>query len=148
MTTATAIPAPSMLDSRIPADTMSVGNAAPQVVTRTRVVDCPSYAWNNSDQVAREELGSFYGEFHHLLDEAAHELIRPLLIAEWRRTGRLVRLVDEHTFLDGQESPDEFVPDEQRWAVWQAAADQISGAELVFAAGLTDELAAMADRDF
>jgi hypothetical protein len=123
--------------------------AAVPVVTRIKVVDCPSYAWDNSDQAARDELGSaFYGEFSVLLDEAAYEAIRAHLIAGWRRAGRLCRLVDGGEFTRVTDTPDEWVPDEQRWAVWQAAADQISGAELVFAAGLTDEYRDDSDRDY
>lgn len=139
---------PSMSDSRIPTDTMPVRNAASEVVTRTKVVDCPSYAWDNSDQAAAHDLGTFYGLHRPELDGAAHELIRQHLIAGWRRAGRLCRLVDGGEFTRVTDTPDEFVPDEQRWAVWQAAADQITGAELVFAAGLTDELATFNDRDF
>jgi hypothetical protein len=123
--------------------------AAPvRVVTRTKVVDCPSYAWDNSDQAARDELGAFYGLYSALLDEAAHELIRAHLLGEWRKAGRLARLVDGREFTAVTDTAAEWVPDEQRWAVWQAAADQVSGEELVFAAGLTDELRDFSDRDF
>ena len=123
--------------------------AAPvRVVTRTKVVDCPTYAWDNSDQAARDELGAFYSEYSALLDEAAHELIRAHLLAEWRKAGRLARLVDGREFTRVTDTPAEFVPDEQRWAVWQAAADKVSGEELVFAAGLTDEYRDFSDRDY
>lgn len=122
-----------------------------QVVTRTRVVDCPSYAWDNSDQAAREDINTdFYSLYRPELAAAAHELIRTHLIAEWRKVGRLARLVDGREFTAVTDTPAEFVGDEQRWAVWQAAANQVSGEELVFAAGLVDELACFnnEDRDY
>lgn len=137
------ITALSVSDSRIPTDTVQVGNP-----TRVRVVDCPSYAWDNSDQGARLEISAaFYGLYRADLDAAAHELMRSPLIAEWRKTGRLVRLVDGREFVAATDSaPEQVVPDEERWAVWQAAADQITGAELVFAAVLGDEYAAWVQR--
>lgn len=119
-----------------------------RVVTRTKVVDCPSYAWDNSDQAARDELGAFYSLYSALLDEAAHELIRQHLLGEWRKAGRLARLVDGREFTRVTDTPAEYVADEQRWAVWQAAADLVSSEELVFAAGLTDELRDFNDRDY
>lgn len=126
--------------------------AAPvRVVTRTKVVDCPSYAWDNSDQAAREDINTdFYSLYRPELAAAAHELIRTHLIAEWRKAGRLARLVGDREFTAVTDTPAEFVPDEQRWAVWQAAADKVSGEELVFAAGLADELARFnnEDRDY
>jgi hypothetical protein len=118
-----------------------------RVITRTRVVDCPAYAWDNSDQPARDELGAaFYSLHRPELDAAAHELIRPLLIAEWRKHGRLCRLVDEAAFVAVPDGVSDYVDDKQRWTVWPTAAGQISGAELVFAAGLIDELAAWGER--
>lgn len=118
-----------------------------QVVTRTKVVDCPAYAWDNSDQPAALELGAaFYSEYRADLDAAAHELIRALLLAEWRRQGRIARLVGEKAFVAVPDGADNYVDDQQRWAVWQTCADQITGAELVFAAGLVDELAAWGDQ--
>jgi hypothetical protein len=113
--------------------------------TRTPVLDCPTYAWDESDQAARVDLGAFYSLYRADLDADAHELIRGHLIALWRRKGVLVRVVDLKAYVAAEGRPGE-PDDEQRWAVWQEAADQITAEELVFAAGLVDEYAAWGDR--
>jgi hypothetical protein len=108
------------------------------------VIDCPSYAWNESDQAARYELGSeFYGHYQVLLDDEAHELIRAHLRARWRQLGYRAVLVEYHTFVNTPPSLDlAEVPDEQRSAVWQHAAGRITAAQLVHEAFLVDEWAA------
>jgi hypothetical protein len=108
------------------------------------VIDCPSYAWNESDQAARLELGSeFYGRYEVLLDAAAHELIRAHLRDQWHQLGHRVHLVDYDTFVRTRPTPDLVeVPDDQRWRKWQTAANQITAAELIHEARLTDEWAA------
>lgn len=108
------------------------------------VIDCPSYAWDESDQAARIELGSeFYGRYERLLDSAAHELIRTPLRAQWHRRGHRVFLVDYDIYVTSPETPDQVdVSEKQRWDVWQLAADQITAAELVREAFLIEEYAA------
>lgn len=108
------------------------------------VIDCPSYAWDESDQAARLALGDeFYGRYQHLLDKAAHELIRGHLRAEWRRLGHRVHLVEYDTYVTTGPTPDVVeVLDAQRWEVWQRAADLITAAQLVHEAYLHEEWAA------
>lgn len=108
------------------------------------VIDCPSYAWDESDQAARLALGSEFCErYQHLLDKAAHELIRPHLRARWRRLGHRVHLVEYEAYVATGPTPDVVeIPDKRRWEVWQFAADQIAAYQLVHEAFLMDEWAA------
>jgi len=108
------------------------------------VIDCPSYAWDESGQGARLELGSeFYGRYERLLDKAAHELIRVHLRDQWHQLGHRVHLVEYEAFVATRPTPDVAeVLDTVRWRAWQAAADQITAAALVHEAFLVDEYAA------
>jgi hypothetical protein len=118
-------------------------SAAEQIVHLV-VIDCPSCAWDESGQGARLELGNeFYGRYEHLLDAAAHELIRAHLRDQWHQLGHRVHLVDHHTYVTIRPTPDLVeIPDEQRWQEWQTAANQITAVELIHEARLTDEWAA------
>jgi hypothetical protein len=119
-----------MSDSRIPTDTMWVGN--PALLT---VIDCPRCAWRD---FGATQLGSFGSMHRERLDEAARELIRRPLIEAWRRRGFRVQLVCHHDCAADPGAVDD-PPDEVFIAVRQEAADAVEDAELVFAAGLTDE---------
>lgn len=129
---------------QLPAELAGAGPISAAEQIHMAAVDCPSYAWDESDQAARIELGAeFYGRYAHLLDTAAHELIRVHLRDQWHQLGHRVHLLDYQTYVTTRPTPDLIeVPDEQRWKEWQTAADQITAAELIHEARLTDEWAA------
>ncbi len=113
------------------------------------VVDCPAYAWDNSDQPAMLDLRNTFGEdlvqaHRDDLDAAAYRLIETHLTIEWRnRDFAAVFVHGKSAFEDGATpGPDGTsyaVPaDEIYHQVWQAAADAITDTDLVREADLTD----------
>lgn len=102
---------------------------------RLVVIDNPASAWDESDHRAYSPLDTDWARDNRdLLDEAAHDLIRPHLAAEWRKHGLTVR------FEDGRFHPDrgdEVEPaNETYWGVWQAAANQVTTEALLERAGI------------
>lgn len=109
--------------------------------TRT-VIDCPQYAWDNSDQPAVLDLRSAYGiqwvsDFREDLDTAAIDLIRDYLIVEWRARGYEPSFMDDTAaYEDLARIPSTDPADETYWQVWDAAAAAITADELVDKASL------------
>lgn len=113
----------------------------PPVRTLTQIVDCPACVWNDFGATGLD--GDFVREWSFALHSAGAELIRPQLTLAWRKRGYHAELVCHHLHKALGEIA---APTEVCHEVWQEAVDQITGAELVFAAGLVDEHAAWGDR--
>lgn len=122
------------------------------------VVDCPAYAWDNSDQPAVLDLRNTFGEelikrYRSSLDLAAHRLIETHLTIEWRNRGYAVAFVyNPSAFEDGATpGPDGTpyaTPDDATYLqVWQAAAAAITDKELVDEARLTEVFPLRTDLD-
>lgn len=111
----------------------------------TTVVDCPAYAWDNSDQPAIVDLRERYGfewvsDWREDLDEAAHNLIRDYLLAGWRRRGyepEFMDDVDRYGTLARYPAPTD-PPSETYWQVWDEAAYAITADELIDKANLRE----------
>jgi hypothetical protein len=111
--------------------------AAPRPrVTLPQIFDCAENAW---DEVGATGLGDFGRLYREDLDDAGRELIRPLLIAGWRKRGYRVRLLDATSINRMSPDPNVDPPNETYWQVWQEAADQIDYSALLTAADLEAE---------
>jgi hypothetical protein len=111
------------------------------------VVDCPAYAWDNSDQQAILDLRNTFGDdlvdtYETDLRHAAHKLIETHLDAAWGNRDFAVSYVrNASAFEDGAtpgpDGTEYFVPsDETYHQVWQTAADAITDKDLVHEADL------------
>jgi hypothetical protein len=114
------------------------------VITGT-MVDCPAYAWDNSDQPAILDLRERYGiqwvsDWRDDLDTAAYDLIRDYLLAEWRKRGYEPEFTDDTAkFEADSHHPAPTDPSDQTyWAVWEAAAYAITADELIDKANLRE----------
>lgn len=119
-------------DSRIPTDTM--WDSLPTLAPAT---DCPRCVWRD---YGVHGLDVDFSRYHpDRIDETGRELLRPLLIAAWRRHGYHVTLLCHHDCAADLASADG-PSDEVYVAVRQEAADRLPwAAEFAAAAGLTDE---------
>ncbi len=110
----------------------------------TTIVDCPTYAWNESDQPAIVDLRQRFGEqwvsdFREDLDTAAIDLIQDHLLAEWRRRGYEPQFMhDTAAYEDLARIPSTDPSDHTYWAVWDEAAYAITAEQLIAKANLTD----------
>jgi hypothetical protein len=123
------------------------------------VIDCPSYAWDESDQAAMLDLRNAFGEdlvstHREELDRAARRLIETHLVIEWRDRGYtgVVFVHDRSAFEAGATpGPDglEYAePDNDAYQqVWRTAANAITDKELVAEADLTDVFPLRTDLD-
>lgn len=108
------------------------------------VVDCPAYAWDNSDQPAILDLRERYGfewvsDWRDDLDEAAHNLIRDYLLVEWRRRGYEPEFMDDTAaYEDLARIPSTDPSDQTYWDVWDEAAYAITADELIDKANLRE----------
>lgn len=111
------------------------------------VVDCPAYAWDESDQAAILDLRNTFGDdlvdtYESDLHRAAHVLIETHLDAVWHnRDFAVVYVRDKSAFESGATpGPDGtpyFVPTNEIYQqMWQAAADAITDKDLVRQANL------------
>lgn len=106
--------------------------------TGAPVIDSAEFAWSEVSWLGVDEFASDYRDD---LDQAAQLLMQQALIDAWARRGRLVQLVDKHTFLavpDTDTDPD--VAD--YLTVWQEAADSIDLDALLAATDLAHEYTA------
>jgi len=106
------------------------------------VVDCPAYAWDESDKAALLDLWNTFGRtfvdsYEQQLTATAHELIVDFLRAEWSARGfDVVFVLSKSAFESGDApGPDGLqyaMPDNDTYhQVWQAAADAITDQALV-----------------
>ena len=109
---------------------------------RAVVTDCPRCAWRDFGATGLDR--DFAREYRADLDTAGEEAIRQPLLAAWRRRGYVARLVDHRDC--GLPGSDDDPTDELYIAVRQEAADQVTGEELAYAAGLIEEHAAWSER--
>lgn len=131
------LPPLSVSDSRIPTDTVQVGNP-----TRT-ITDCPECVWRDFGATGLDR--DFAREWSHTLHSVGAQAIQEPLIQAWRRRGVVAELVCHHTHKRLGTDP-VGVSVETCHEVWQEAVDAVSGEELVFRAGLTDQYAAWVQR--
>lgn len=111
------------------------------------VIDCPAYAWDESDKQALVDLRDTFGDdlvdtYESDLRNAAHVLIEHHLDAAWGNRDFVVAYVrNKSAFEDGATpGPDGtpyFVPTDAIYGqVWQAAADAITDKDLITEANL------------
>lgn len=110
--------------------------------TRMAIVDCPRYAWDNSDQPAVLDLRDRFDEqwvsdWRDDLDTAALDLIRDYLLTEWRTRGYEPEFMDDvDRYEELARIPSTDPADKTYWAVWDAAANAITADELIDKANL------------
>lgn len=111
--------------------------------TRTAIVDCPQYAWDNSDQPAiidlRERFGTkWVSDFREDLDLAADDLIRDQLLTKWRARGFEPEFTDDTAAYEtASYTPAPTDPaNETYWEVWNEAAYAITAEQLIDKASL------------
>jgi hypothetical protein len=105
-------------DSRIPTDTM-----LDSLPTLALAADCPRCVWRD---YGVHGLDHFADNYPDRIDETGRELLRPLLIAAWRRHGYHVTLLCHHDCAADLGSVD-------------GPSDEVYVAVRQEAAGLTDE---------
>ena len=111
-------------------------------VALTKVVDCPQYAWDNSDQPAVLDLRERFdfqwvSDRREDLDLAAIDLIRDYLLNEWRQRGYEPEFMDDvDRYEELARIPSTDPDDKTYWAVWDAAAARITADELIDKANL------------
>jgi hypothetical protein len=113
--------------------------------TRTKVIDCPAYAWDGSDQPAIVDLRQRFGEqwvsdFREDLDLAAYDLVRDQLLVAWRDRGYEPEFTDDKAKFEADSytpAPTD-PPNATYWAVWDAAAYAIDADRLIDKANLRD----------
>lgn len=108
------------------------------------IYDCASNAW---DECGATTLGDFGRLYREDLDDAGRELIRPLLIAAWRKRGYRVQLLDPASINRMSGDPNVDPPNETYWQVWQEAADQVDADALLAFTDLTGDYNAWRDED-
>ena len=113
--------------------------------TRTAIIDCPAYAWDNSDQPAILDLRERFGfqwvtDHREDLDEAADDLIRDHLLAGWRARGFEPMWTDDKAAYEADSyNPAPADPANQTyWDVWNEAAYAITADRLIDKANLRD----------
>lgn len=109
----------------------------------TTVIDCPAYAWDNSDQPAILDLRQRFGvrwvsDFREDLDLAADDLMRDYLLAGWRARGFEPEFTDDKAaYEEASYTPAPGDPsNETYWDVWNAAAYEITAEQLIDKASL------------
>lgn len=110
---------------------------------RTKVIDCPAYAWDESDQPAIVDLREWFGvqwvsDFREDLDLAAYDLIRDHLLVEWRARGFEPTFTDDKAAYETASynpAPTD-PPSETYWQLWDEAAYAITAEQLIDKANL------------
>jgi hypothetical protein len=110
---------------------------------RIKVIDCPAYAWDNSDQPAIVDLRERYGfewvaGFRDDIDQAAYDLIRDHLLVEWRARGFEPDFTDDKAAFEADSyhpAPTD-PPNATYWQLWDEAAYAITADELLDKANL------------
>jgi hypothetical protein len=130
---------PSLSDSRVPTDTMRVGNAA-----LTPVRDNVGYAWRNSTQECMDALAEFFpADYRDELEPHAVAAMESVLPEVWAERGYLMVPCPAEVLA----AWDRDVCDAVFHAVWDEAARRIDARALVEVARLSDEYADYAGRE-
>ncbi len=122
----------------------TVSHVAPINTGRATLIDCPEYAWTESDQAAIHDLRERFGfqwvsDWRDDLDTAARDLIRDHLLIEWRKRGYEPEFMDDTArYEDLARNPAPTDPSDQTyWDVWKAASAAITAEQLIAKANLT-----------